>query len=75
MQALASRTRLEVGPVCVELIAQPLQEQHAEDVFLVLRGIHVAPQDVARFEEQALQAGKGELSGIGVGGCLNLNFS
>ena len=40
----------------LELVVQPLQEQHAEDEFLELRGIHVAPQDVAGLEELAFRA-------------------
>ena len=47
-------------PVAFELVAQPLEEEHAEDVLFVLRGVHVAAQDVAGLEEQAFQAGEGE---------------
>ena len=57
-----------LGPQClailVELVAHPLQEQHPEDVFLEFRGIHVAPQDVARLEELRFQPGQGELGGF-----------
>ena len=41
----------------IEEIAQPFQEEHAEDVFLVLRGIHVAAQIVAGAEQE-----RGELT-------------
>ncbi len=47
-------------PVAFELVAQPFEEEHAEDVLFVLRGVHVAAQDVAGLEEQAFQAGEGE---------------
>ena len=49
------------GTVLAELVAHPFQEQHPEDVFLVLRGIHVAPQDVAGFEQLPFQAGQRQL--------------
>ena len=47
--------------ILLELVVQPLQEQHAEDEFLVLRGVHVAPQDVARLEELRFELGQREL--------------
>jgi len=37
-----------------------LEEEHAEDVLLVLGGVHLAAQDVGRFEEVALELGQGE---------------
>ncbi len=61
IESLASYSAAQLGPVGGELVAQPLEEQHAEDVFLVLRGIHVAPQDVARLEQQASRAWESEL--------------
>jgi len=36
----------------IEQIGKPLQEKHAEDVFLVLRRIHVPAQVVTRAEQQ-----------------------
>jgi hypothetical protein len=44
-------------PSRLELIGQALQEQHAEDEFLVLRRIHFAAQNVAGSEEQILEFG------------------
>ena len=44
----------------VEEVAEPLQEQHAEDVFLVLRGVHVAAQVVAGAEEEAGELAEGQ---------------
>ena len=55
LEALALVFGGELGTVGGELVAQPLEKQHAEDVFLVLRGIHVASQDIARLEQLALQ--------------------
>ena len=43
----------ELVSLLIEQIAQALQEQHAEDVFLVLGGIHVAAQIVTGAEQQA----------------------
>ncbi len=56
---------LVLGPqllsILLELVAQAFEEQHSEYVLLVFRGIHVAPQDVARLEEFSLQPGQGQL--------------
>jgi hypothetical protein len=46
--------------VSLELVVDPFEEQHTKDVFLELRRIHVATQDVAGFEENALKAWEGE---------------
>ena len=47
---------LEIGcqlfALLVKEVGKPFQEQHAEDVFLVLRGIHVAAQVVAGAEQE-----------------------
>ena len=43
----------ELVSLLIEQIAQALQEQHAEDVFLVLGGIHVAAQIVTGAGQQA----------------------
>ena len=42
--------------VILELVVETFQEQHPEDVFLVLRRIHVATQDVARLEQFSFQS-------------------
>ena len=36
----------------VEEVREPLQEEHAEDVFLVFRRVHVAAQVVAGAEQE-----------------------
>ena len=46
----------------IEQIAQPLQEEHAEDVFLVFGSIHVAAQVVAGAEQEAGKLGKSQFS-------------
>ncbi len=61
LEALALVLSGELVPVGGELIAQPFEEQHAEDVFLVLRGVHVASQDVAGLKELPLQPGQRQL--------------
>ena len=53
LQLLGLLFRPQRLPIILELVVQPLQEQHSEDVFFELRGIHVAPQDVARLEQLA----------------------
>ena len=35
--------------------SEALQEEHPEDVILVLRGIHVAPEDVCGFPEEGFK--------------------
>ena len=57
---LALRSLAKLLAFLIELVAQPFQEQHAEDVFLVLRGIHVAAQVVARAEQEAGKLREGE---------------
>jgi hypothetical protein len=44
----------------VELVGQALQEQHAEDEFLELRGIHLAAQDVGGLEQEGFELGEGD---------------
>ncbi len=68
--ALGLQLRAHGGAVGIELVGHALEEQHAEDVFLVLGGIHLAAQDVAGLEQQVFEFGEGEL---GHGGCLSLN--
>jgi hypothetical protein len=48
----------------IKEIAHPFQEEHAEDVFLVLGRIHVSAQVVAGAEEQAGQLAEGEFGHI-----------
>jgi hypothetical protein len=36
----------------IEQIAHPLKEEHAEDVFLILRSIHIPAQIIARAEQE-----------------------
>ena len=50
----------DLGLALVEEVAGALEEQHAEDVFLVLAGIHVAAQVIAGGQQQLFKAGKGE---------------
>ena len=60
---------LEVGKVllaellalAVELVGEPLQEQHSEDEFLELGGVHLAAQDVGGLEEEGFELGEGDL--------------
>jgi len=47
-------------PISLELVVQPLQKQNAEDVFLELRRIHVASEDVARLEELPFEPSEGQ---------------
>jgi len=48
----------------VELVRQPFEEQHPEDEFLELRGIHIPAQDVARLEQPCFQPSERELLGL-----------
>jgi hypothetical protein len=45
--------------VLVEHVGAALEEQHPEDVFLELRSVHLAAQDVGGFEEVAFQLWQG----------------
>ena len=42
----------------VKQIAGALEEQHAEDVFLVLAGVHIAAQVIAGGQQQAFKPEK-----------------
>lgn len=44
----------------LEHVGAPLEEQHPEDVFLELRGIHLASEDVGRLEEVPFELGERE---------------
>gem|GEM_PF-7066045 len=46
--------------LAVEFIAEALEEEHSEDEFLELRGIHLAPQDVGGLEEKRFELGEGD---------------
>src|SRR5690606_35196069 len=48
----------------LEHVGAALEEQHPEDIFLELGGIHLAAQDVGGFEEVALQLGQGQWHGL-----------
>ena len=43
----------------VEDVRHTLQEQHTEDVFLVLRRIHLAAQNIRGFHEVAFELSEG----------------
>jgi hypothetical protein len=43
-------------------IGAPLEEQHAKDGFLELRGVHLAAQDIGCREEVPLKLRQGELA-------------
>ena len=47
--------------LAVEFVGQALQEEHAEDEFLELGGVHLAAQDVGGLEEEAFELGEGDL--------------
>ena len=53
--------------ILLELVIQPLQEEHAEDEFLELRGVHVAPEDVAGREELRFELRQRELGRLSGG--------
>jgi hypothetical protein len=41
----------------LELVIQMLEKEHPKDILLVLAGIHIAAQNIARLKEQTLQPG------------------
>ena len=51
----------ELLALAVELVGEPLQEQHSEDEFLELGGVHLAAQDVGGLEEEGFELGEGDL--------------
>ncbi len=59
---LAFKSLRKLLAFLIEQIAQPFQEQHAEDVFLVLRGIHVAAQVVASAEQETRKLRESQFS-------------
>ena len=53
--------------LAVELVGEALEEEHAEDEFLELRGIHLAAQNIGGLEEKRFELGKGDFfSGLHV---------
>lgn len=48
----------------LEHVGAALEEQHAEDVYLELGGVHLAAQDVGGLEQVALQLGQGQGHGV-----------
>ena len=51
----------ELLAFAVELVGEPLQEQHTEDELLELRGVHLAAQDVGGLQKEGLKLGEGDL--------------
>lgn len=54
----------QVNPGQPGFAGQLLQEQHTEDEFLELGCIHLAAQDVGRFEQERFKLGEGDLLGF-----------
>ena len=52
----------------IEKIAEPFQEQHSKNIFLILRGIHVPAEVIARTEQKT-----GELTERQLGHRTHLN--
>ena len=59
----------DAGALQLELVGKALEEEHPEDKFLELRGIHLAAQDVGGFEKKGFELGKGDFVAghVGVG--------
>jgi hypothetical protein len=53
----------ELISLTVKLIGEPLQEQHPEDEFLELGGVHLAAEDIRGLKEKGLELGEGDLVG------------
>jgi hypothetical protein len=51
----------ELLALLVEEVEEPLQDKHAEDDFLVLRGIHIATQVVTGAEQEAGELAQDQL--------------
>lgn len=49
----------------VKGVGQTLQEQHAEDVILVFRRVHVAAQDIGGFPQEGFKLLQADLLGGG----------
>ena len=62
VRPLASSAGDDPLALVLELVGRALQEQHPEDVFLELGGIHLPAEDVRRREEVAFQLGQGQLA-------------
>ena len=50
----------ELLALAVKLVGEALEEEHAEDEFLELRGVHLAPQDIGGFEKEGFELGEGD---------------
>jgi hypothetical protein len=72
-QAAGLALLLDLFAALVKQVAGALEEQHAEDVFLVLTGIHVAAQVIAGGEQQAFKLREREF-GDGHGGGVVSKF-
>ena len=51
----------ELLALLVEEVAEPLQKQHAEDVFLVFGCVHIAAQVIAGTKQETRELAEGEL--------------
>ena len=51
----------ELIPFAVELIREPLEEEHPEDEFLELGRIHLAAQNIRSLEQEGLKLSEGDL--------------
>ena len=56
--------RIDLFPGGLELVIGPLQKQQTEDVVLVLRGVHRAPENVRGGEQVPLQLRERELGHV-----------
>jgi len=50
----------ELFALAVELVGEALEEEQAENEFLELRGVHLAPKDVGGFEKKGFELGEGD---------------
>src|SRR5437867_6983336 len=51
----------ELDTLLVEHIGHAFEKEHAEDIFLVFRGVHLATQDVRSLHQKAFELGKSDL--------------
>ena len=58
--AVGLEVRRKLLTLLVEEVGKPLQKEHAEDVFLVLRGIHFAAQIVTGTIQETGELAEGE---------------
>jgi hypothetical protein len=50
----------ELFALAVELIRQTFEEQHSEDEFFELRGIHLTPKNIRGFKKKVFELGEGD---------------